>query len=125
MIVGIGMDLVEVARLRSFHQRWGQPGLDRLFAPGEIRYCLAAADPAPSLAARFAAKEAFFKALGTGWGVGGDWREVQVQRDPGAAPRLRVAGRAARSLSAHPGASVHLTLTHARSTAGAVVVIER
>jgi holo-[acyl-carrier protein] synthase len=118
------MDLVEVARLRSFRERWGRSGLERLFSSDELLYCLAARDPGPSLAARFAAKEAFFKAVGTGWGRGGDWREVEVQRAETGAPRLHLRGRAVLAMAETGADRAHVTLTHARSTAGAVVVLE-
>ncbi len=124
MIVGLGMDLVEIARLRAFHDRWGEAGLRRIFTADEIAYCLRQTDPAPSLAARFAAKEAFFKAVGQGWGRGGDWREVEVRRDPGGAPELRWSGRAERAADALGGRRCHLTLTHSRSTAAAVLILE-
>ncbi|NIP81932.1 MAG: holo-[acyl-carrier-protein] synthase, partial [Gemmatimonadetes bacterium] len=81
MIVGMGMDVVEIDRIRRLHQRWGAPRLGRVFTDGELEYCLDRADPAPSLAARFAAKEAFYKALGTGWGRAGALRDVEVRRD--------------------------------------------
>lgn len=125
MIVGLGMDLVEVPRLRAFRARWGSRGLERLFSAGELAYCLDQPDPGPSLAARFAAKEAFFKAVGTGWGRGGDWREVQVRRGALGAPELRWDGRAARAVEAVGAARCHVTMTHSRSTAAAVVILER
>lgn len=125
MIVGTGLDLVSIERLRRFRQRRGGRGLRRLFTEQELAYCLALVDPAPSLAARFAAKEAFFKAVGTGWGVGGQWREVEVERDPRGAPSLVLRGRAeevARSIGAD---RIHLTLSHTDDVAGAFVVLER
>ncbi len=124
MILGLGMDLVEVGRIRAFHARWGERGLQRLFSPDELEYCLRQADPVPSLAARFAAKEAFFKAVGAGWGRGGDWREVEVTRTTLGAPGLRWTGRAARAAAAVGAVRGHLTLSHSRATAGAVVVLE-
>jgi holo-[acyl-carrier protein] synthase len=124
MIMGLGMDLVEIPRIRSFHARWGERGLRRIFTAAELEYCLRQADPAPSLAARFAAKEAFFKAVGQGWGRGGDWREVEVDRTPRGVPRLRWTGRAAAAVRAVGARRGHLTLSHARSTAGAVVILE-
>lgn len=124
MIMGLGMDLVEIPRIRSFHARWGDRGLRRIFSAAELEYCLRQSDPAPSLAARFAAKEAFFKAVGQGWGRGGDWREVEVDRTSRGAPRLRWTGRAAAAVRAVGAGRGHLTLSHARSTAGAVVILE-
>ena len=124
MILGLGMDLVEVGRIRTFRARWGERGLRRLFSLDELEYCLRQADPAPSLAARFAAKEAFFKAVGQGWGRGGDWREVEVTRTALGAPGLRWTGRAAGAAAAVGAVRAHLTLSHSRATAGAVVVLE-
>ena len=124
MIVGLGMDLVEIPRIRSFHARWGERGLRRLFASDELAYCMAQQDPTPSLAARFAAKEAFFKAVATGWGRGGDWREVRVLRDAAGAPELAWTGRAAEAVEKVGAGRGHLTLTHTGETAGAVVVLE-
>lgn len=118
------MDLVEIPRLRAFHARWGERGLARLFSANELRYCLGQPDPAPSLAARFAAKEAFFKAVGLGWGTGGDWREVEVRRGPRGAPELHWSGRAARAVEAVGARASHLTLSHSRSAAGAVLILE-
>lgn len=124
MIVGLGMDLVEIPRIRTFHERWGDRGLRRLFSADELEYCLAQGDAAPSLAARFAAKEAFFKAVRKGWGRGGDWREVRVLRGKLGAPELAWEGRAAAAVASVAATRAHLTLTHARGTAGAVVVLE-
>lgn len=124
MVKGTGFDLVAVDRLRAFRARWGERGLRRIFSPGELTYCLGHADPAQSLAARFAAKEAFFKALGLGWGPGGDWVEVEVRRDARGAPSLEVHGRAAAALERLGGRRVHVSLTHTADTAGAFVVVE-
>ena len=124
MIIGTGMDLISIDRLRRFRDRRGERGLARLFTDGELRYCLRLADPAPSLAARFAAKEAFFKAVGLGWGAGGDWREVEVRRTGRGAPELTVRGRAAAAARVRRAERFHLTLTHTAEVAGAVVVLE-
>lgn len=124
MVVGLGMDLVEIERLRSYRERWGPGGLARLFTPAELDYCMDRVDPAPSLAARFAAKEAFFKAVGLGWGPGGAWTEVEVLRAAKGPPHLRLTGAALRSMETAGAQRSLLTLTHARTTAGAVVVLE-
>lgn len=125
MIAGIGLDLVAVDRMRAFHDRWGERGLRRVFTVDELGYCLTHSDPAPSLAARFAAKEAFFKAVGTGWGVGGALAEVEVRRGPSGDPELAIAGRAAESVARIGGGRIHVTLTHSARTAAAVVILER
>lgn len=123
MIVGLGMDLVEIGRIRAYRERWGRRGLVRLFGEAELEYCLGQADAAASLAARFAAKEAFFKAVGTGWGRGGDWSDVQVLREAGP-PRLELSGRAAGIAREVGAAHSHLTLTHTATMAAAMVVLE-
>ena len=118
------MDLVNIERFRAFRQRHGERGLSRIFTDAELTYCMGHVDPAPSLAARFAAKEAFFKAVGLGWGPGGAWREVEVTRDSRGAPALELSGRAAASASERRVDRSHLTLTHTAEVAGAVVVLE-
>lgn len=118
------MDLVAIERIRGFRARRGERGLARLFTAAELGYCLAQADPAPSLAARFAAKEAFFKAVGMGWGTGGDWREVEVLRNDRGAPSLAVRGRAAAAASRCRASRWHLSLTHTAEVAGAFVILE-
>lgn len=125
MIAGLGIDLMDVARIRAFQRRWGERGLRRLFSDDELDYCVGLADPAPSLAARFAAKEAFFKAVGTGWGRGGDWTEVAVRRLDSGAPELSLAGRAAETARARGTQHLHVSLTHTDTTAAAVVILER
>lgn len=125
MIVGVGLDLIEVERIRAFHHRWGDRGLQRLFAPEEMAYCIGLPDPAPSLAARFAAKEAFFKAAGTGWGTGGAWTEVAVRRASSGDPELALSGRAAHTAADAGAGAIHVSLTHTRGMAAAVVVLEQ
>ena len=124
MIKGIGLDLVGVARMRRFYQRWGERGLERVFTAHELAYCTRHEDPAPSLAARFAAKEAFYKAVGTGWGVGGALVDVEVRRPSHGDPDLFVSGRAAETLAGVGAGHIHLTLTHTADTAAAVVILE-
>jgi holo-[acyl-carrier protein] synthase len=123
MIVGIGFDLVEIERIRELFRRHPARAGRRLFTRAEMAYCGARSDPAPSLAARFAAKEALLKALGTGWGGGASWQEVEVHSE-GGAPRLILHGHT-RRLAAERGAlRAHLSLTHTAELAGAYVVLE-
>lgn len=119
---GIGIDAVDIARLRAVLAR--RPGLgDRLFTPAERAYAARVADPAPRLAARFAAKEAALKALGVGLGAA-DFADLEVVRADGGAPALAVTGRAA-ALAARRGvARWHLSLTHTDAMAVASVVAE-
>jgi len=124
MIIGTGLDLVEIARFRSLLDRWGERVLERLFTASERAACLARPDPVPGLAARFAAKEAFFKAAGTGYGRGGAWTDVEVWNDDHGAPALRLAGRAERIARERGARRAHVSLSHTGTTAAAHVVLE-
>ncbi|HEX8362097.1 MAG TPA: holo-ACP synthase [Longimicrobium sp.] len=124
MIVGLGMDLVRIDRVWAMIQRRPERALRRLFTGAEARRCAGSRHPAESYAARFAAKEAFFKALGTGVGRGGEWTDVEVVSLTGGAPTLRLAGRAAELAAARGTVRIHLTMTHSDETAGAVVILE-
>ena len=124
MIVGIGMDLVSVERVADLLARYGPRAHQRLFTAEEIERCLCSGSPAASFAARFAAKEAFFKALGTGWGRGGAWTEVGVVSAASGAPSLRLAGTAASQAADRGVHRLHLSLTHTNQLAGAYVVLE-
>jgi holo-[acyl-carrier protein] synthase len=124
MIVGVGTDLVQVARVWAVLERKGDRALRRLFTPAEVARCRGGRSPRESFAARFAAKEAFFKALGTGWGRGAAWAEVEVVSAPSGAPTLRLHGGAAALAAAAGVRRVHVSLTHTGDLAGAYVVLE-
>ena len=125
MIVGVGFDLVEIARVEPMLERKEQRALDRLFTKHEQEYALARARPAMHLAARLAAKEASFKAL-----TGSDeakligWREAEVQRGSEGPPVLVFTGRAEARAGELGVRRVFLTLSHTDAVAGAVVVLE-
>lgn len=124
MVVGLGTDLAEIARVRRSVERFGSRFLERIYTPGEIAYCLRKKDAAESLAARFAAKEAGAKALGTGISRGVSWQEFEVRREPSGKPSLWLSGRAA-ELAAELGINrLSLSLTHTRDLAMAVVIAE-
>lgn len=126
MIVGVGFDLVAIARVEGMLERKEQRALNRLFTAHEQEYALARARPAMHLAARLAAKEASFKAL-----TGSDeakligWREAEVQRGAEGPPVLVFTGRAAARAAELGVARVFLTLSHTDDVAGAVVILER
>ena len=124
MILGTGFDLVGVPRFARFIERHGERGLRRLFTSAELEYCLTHADPTQSLAARFAAKEAFFKAIGTGMGAGGGWQDVEVVRLVSGRPLLMLHGRASAIVHDMQVRSIHLSLSHTSDTAGAFVIVE-
>jgi holo-[acyl-carrier protein] synthase len=124
MIVGIGVDLVRIARVREAIERWQERFLERVFTPAEIAYARGRRDPAEHLAARFAAKEAALKALGTGLSMGVRWRELEVQRVRGQRPRLALSGRTAELGAARGVQALHLSLTHDGEYAMAQVLAE-
>jgi holo-[acyl-carrier protein] synthase len=124
VIVGLGVDVVRVERVEGVLRRKGERALRRLFTEAEVRRCRGSRHPGESFAARFAAKEAAFKALGTGWGRGGGWTEVEVVSGEGGAPSLRLSGAAADAARARGADRFHVSLSHADGTAVAVVVLE-
>ncbi len=118
---GIGIDLVEVARVRELLEKHGARFKQRTFTAGEIAYCDACAQPAMHYAARFAAKEAVAKALGTGlWAEGVDWTDIEVVRAPGGKPTITLHGAALRHAG---GASCLVSLTHTQEHAMAQVLL--
>lgn len=124
MIVGTGVDIAEVARIQAAVDRFGERFLNRVFTPDEVRYCLSKVNTAERLAARFAAKEAAMKAIGTGLRQGVTWHDVEVIRFPGQRPRLRFTGKAdefAKSLGCKRS---HLSLSHTAEQAIAHVILE-
>jgi len=126
MVVGLGTDITEVPRIARSIERYGDRFLKRIYTAGEIAYCLARQKTsAESFAARFAAKEAGAKALGTGISRGIGWQEIEVVRAPGQAPQLRLSGRAAARAERLGVTHISLSLTHTVETALAVVIMER
>lgn len=124
MLVGTGIDLVEIERIAHSIERFGERFLERIFTADEIAYCRARAGAAESFAARFAAKEAGAKALGTGIQHGVSWKELEVRRLPGQRPTLHLSGRA-RTIAGQLGVQrVSLSLTHTKSLAMATVHLE-
>jgi len=111
-ITGLGVDLVSIPRMRTTIDRWHDRFVARVFTDDEIAYCRARRDPAPHFAARFAAKEAGFKALGTGVQLGVRWRELEVRRERAEAPTLVLSGRAREIGLARGGSRMLLSLTH-------------
>ncbi len=125
MILGLGTDLIEIERIEASVRRFGDRFLRRVFTEAEIAYCLRKrVSAAESFAARFAAKEAAAKALGTGISRGVAWREIEVRRQPGDAPTLHWAGRAAERAAVLGVHRASVSLTHSRTVAMAVVLLE-
>jgi holo-[acyl-carrier protein] synthase len=124
MIVGTGIDIAEVARIRHARERFGERFLKRVFTPEEARYCLARQNTDERLAARFAAKEAGMKAIGTGLRHGVSWQDVEVVRQPGGRPGVRFHGKAAEFAAALGCQRAHLSLSHTKEQAIAFVILE-
>lgn len=125
MILGTGVDIVSVGRVRGILDRQRTRFIERVFSPGEQRYCNAHRDPAPHYAVRFAAKEALLKALGTGWSSGIRWADVEVCREEGKAPVIRLHDEAARIAARMEVRTIHVSLSHSDENAVATVVLER
>lgn len=124
MILGLGIDRIEIDRVRAAWVRHRERFHRRVFTDDEWAYCLSKPDPASSMAARFAAKEATMKALGLGWGSGIRYRDIEVRRGPAGAPSLRLHGHA-RDLAAYRQATnMVVSLSHDRTHAMATVILE-
>jgi len=124
MIVGSGIDLAEIGRIQQSMERYGKRFLDRIYTAAEQAYCLRKRKAAESFAARFAAKEAGAKALGTGISYGVNWLEIEVVREHSGRPTLKFHGRAA-EMAARLGATrAALSITHTNDLAMASVVLE-
>jgi holo-[acyl-carrier protein] synthase len=124
MIVGTGIDIAEVPRIRQSIERFGDRFLQRVFTDGEIRYCDSKANRFERYAARFAAKEAAMKALGTGWNHGIRWRDCEVVRMPGGRPTIAFHGKAAQFAAKLGMKNAALSITHTAEQALAQVILE-
>ena len=125
MIVGTGIDIAEVPRNREAIERHGERFLKRIFTEGEIQYCESKANRVERYAARFAAKEAGMKAIGTGWNHGVRWRDIEVARKPGGRPTLLLHGKAAEFAAKLGATNIALSLTHTAEQAFAQVILEK
>lgn len=124
MILGVGTDLAETDRIRKAVERYGTRFLDRVYTPGEIAYVESKANRWERYAARFAAKEAGMKAIGTGWRRGVRWRDFEVANAPSGRPDLKLDGVAAEVAARMGVRRISLSLTHTAALAMAVVILE-
>lgn len=124
-IIGLGVDLVRVGRFEALLKKSRQGVLERLFTADELAYSLARKNPSPHLAARFAAKEAFLKALGLGLRQGLSWQQIEVVSDRLGKPSLALTGRAAELMLERGADNCHLSCSHDGDYAMATVILER
>jgi holo-[acyl-carrier protein] synthase len=125
MIIGTGVDIVEIDRIRKLAERQGDRFIRRVFTEEERRFCERHRDPAPHFSARFAAKEALFKALGTGWAKGVSWLDAEVRRGDRQAPVMVLHGEAEKQSAGLGANRVHLSLSHSDQWAVATVILEK
>jgi holo-[acyl-carrier protein] synthase len=124
LIVGLGLDIAEIDRIEAAITRHGAPFIERLYTPKETAYCESHRNRFERYAARFAAKEAAMKALGTGWRYGVRWRDIEVAREPSGKPTLNLEG-VAREFADRLGVkNISLTITHSGNMALAEVIFE-
>ena len=123
-VVGVGIDIVENARIEHSLERFGERFLHRVFTAGEIAYCQSMKFPARHFAARFAAKEAVSKAFGTGIGKAMGWRDIDVHRHPSDQPFVVLEGGAKQLATERGVAAVWISLSHTDHHAAATIVIE-
>jgi holo-[acyl-carrier protein] synthase len=122
VIKGTGIDIIEIKRIRTLIEGKGAVALNRLFTEAEVEYCSCKRDPYPNYAGRFAAKEAFLKALGTGL-RGLKWTQIEVLPDELGKPVVRLSGDAALKFAEIGASQIHLSISHSREYAVAQVVL--
>jgi holo-[acyl-carrier protein] synthase len=125
MVYGIGIDLVENDRLQKIIAKWDTKFLQRVFSEGEINYCARHVQAEIHYAARFAAKESFLKALGIGLGMGVKLKEIEVVHNTKGKPQLALHGEAKEQIRKRKIDKIHLSLTHTKKYATAVVLMEK
>jgi holo-[acyl-carrier protein] synthase len=124
MILGIGIDIIEVARIEASYQKFGERFLNRILLPGEINYCLSHRAPGPFLAARFAAKEAISKAFGTGIGAQLGWQDMEVARKESGEPYVILHEKGQQLLKARGARAMLISLSHTQAHATAVAILD-
>src|ERR1019366_719014 len=124
MILGTGMDIIEVARIAASFEKFGERFVNRILLPAEIAYCLAHRRPAPFLAARFAAKEAVSKAFGTGIGAQLGWQDIEIRRRESGEPFVVLHGKGGELFAARGARQLHISLTHTENYAAATAILE-
>ena len=124
MILGVGIDIIEVARVQASHERFGERFVRRILHPAEIAYCLSHKNSAPFIAARFAAKEAISKAFGTGIGAALGWHDLEICRKESGEPYVVLHGKGKELLEKRNARAALISLSHTQNYAAAVAVLE-
>jgi holo-[acyl-carrier protein] synthase len=124
MILGTGIDIIEVSRIQNSYEKFGDRFLKRILRPDEIAYCFRYRRPAPFFAARFAAKEAISKAFGTGIGAQLGWQDMEISRHPSGQPYVTLHGVGLELVRRLQAKQIHLSLSHTAQHAAAVAVLE-
>lgn len=124
MIIGTGIDIVELSRIKSAYDRWGAQFAERILASDEIDILKKRKEISSYLGSRFAAKEAFLKALGTGYADGISWQDIKIERVEGERPSIKVAGRAREIMDQIGAINIHLSISHEKKYAVAQVILE-
>lgn len=124
MVLGVGIDVIQNERIRQSLEKFGTRFINRIYTEIETGYCNNCADPGIHFAARFAAKEAAFKALGTGWAAGVKWKDIEVQRLASGRPELHLYGEALAHATSLGATRFHVSLTHDQLVSCAVVLLE-
>src|SRR5256714_2195914 len=125
MILGVGIDIIEVGRIQRSYERFGERFLNRILHPNEISYCLSHKAPAPFLAARFAAKEAISKAFGTGIGAQLGWQDMEVGRKESGEPFVVLHEAGQKLMQSRGARAVLISLSHTQAHASAVAILEK
>ena len=124
MILGTGIDIIEVARIAASYEKFGERFVNRILLPEEIAYCLKHKNPAPFLAARFAAKEAISKAFGTGIGAALGWQDMEICRRESGEPFVVLHGKGGELFAARGANQLLVSLSHTDHYAAATAVLE-
>lgn len=125
MTLGVGIDIIEAPRIQKEISKKNGGFRDRVFTQSEIAYCESKITKAQNYAARFAAKEAFFKALGSGWSNGFTWKEIEIAKDKAGKPYIVTYGKIKKFMKQNKISKVHVSLSHIKDTATAIVSLEK
>lgn len=124
MVIGLGVDVIQNDRIKDSLEKFGDRFINRIYTEGEQAYCKKCANPAIHFAARFAAKEAAFKALGTGWAAGVKWKDIEVERLESGKPVMHLHGEALARATSMGVTRFQVSLTHDQLVSVAVVIFD-